>query len=240
MPNNISKIIAVASGKGGVGKSTVTANLAYALKEKGKRVGIMDADIYGHNIPKLLGLSGQVRITEQKKMIPYEIDGIKVMSMGFIAEEGKPIIWRGPLVHKAILDLYNEVEWGDLDVLLLDMPPGTGDAHLTIIKTLPLAGALIVSTPHRLGQFDAEKAFRMFEGARKPVLGIIENMSDPVCPHCGKPMELFGRGETEKLCQKLNTRYFGDIPFTPSLAKEIWKTVPENTKEQFRKIAKEI
>ncbi|HLC99766.1 MAG TPA: Mrp/NBP35 family ATP-binding protein [Patescibacteria group bacterium] len=240
MLNNITKIIAIASGKGGVGKSTVTANLAYTLKERGKKVGILDADIYGHNIPKLLGLSGDVQIAEDKKMIPHEIDGIKVASMGFVVQEGKPIIWRGPLVHKAILELYNGVVWGDLDVLLLDLPPGTGDAQLTIITSIPLTGALIVSTPHRLSQFDAEKAFRMFEESKQRVFGIVENMSDPVCPHCGKSISLLGSGATEGLCRKLSTPFLGSIPFAPAIANEIWKTVPENTKEQFRKITEAI
>ena len=153
-----------------------------------------------------------------------------------MVEEGKPIIWRGPLVHKAILELYNGVIWGDLDVLLLDLPPGTGDAQLTIITSIPLTGAVIVSTPHRLGQFDAEKAFCMFEESKQKVFGIIENMSDPVCPHCGKAVPLLGNGTTEKLCRKLNTRYLGNIPFRSSLAEKVGN-LPPDIKEKFVQMA---
>src|SRR5688572_30197663 len=190
----VEAIVAVASGKGGVGKSTTAVNLALALVTHGLRVGLLDADIYGPSVPRLMGLRGRPEIISGRTMRPMERYGLKVMSIGFLVEEETPMIWRGPMVISALTQMLREVAWGDLDLLVVDMPPGTGDAQLTMAQQVPLAGAVIVSTPQDLALIDARKGLAMFQRVDVPVLGIVENMSTFVCPHCGQTTHLFGHG----------------------------------------------
>ncbi|WP_137702278.1 Mrp/NBP35 family ATP-binding protein [Marimonas lutisalis] len=207
----IKTIIAVASGKGGVGKSTTSTNLALALSGLGFKVGLLDADIYGPSMPKLLGIHEHPRI-EGDVVYPVEQYGIKVMSMGFFMEEENPLIWRGPMVVSALMQLTREVNWGDLDVLVLDMPPGTGDAQLTMAQQTPLNGAIIVSTPQDLALIDARKGLNMFKNVDVPIFGIIENMSTFICPHCGKPSDIFGHGGAEEDARRLGVPFLGAVP----------------------------
>jgi ATP-binding protein involved in chromosome partitioning len=207
----IRTIIAVASGKGGVGKSTTSTNLALGLAGLGLKVGLLDADIYGPSMPKLLGIHEQPRI-EGDVVYPVEKYGIKVMSMGFFMEEENPVIWRGPMVVSALMQLTREVDWGTLDVLVLDMPPGTGDAQLTMAQQTPLNGAIIVSTPQDLALIDARKGLNMFKNVDVPIFGIIENMSTFICPHCGKPSDIFGHGGAEEDARRLGVPFLGAIP----------------------------
>ncbi len=190
----IGAIVAVASGKGGVGKSTTAVNLALGLQALGKSVGILDADIYGPSLPRLLGVSEKPEQLEGRILKPLEALGLKLMSIGFLVEEGAPMIWRGPMVISALTQMLREVAWGDLDVLVVDMPPGSGDAQLTMAQQVPLAGAVIVSTPQDLALIDARKGLAMFQKVDVPVLGIVENMSTFICPHCGERTDLFGHG----------------------------------------------
>ncbi len=210
----IDKIIAVASGKGGVGKSTTAVNLALGLADMGLSVGILDADIYGPSMPRLLGITGKPKLLEGSDNIlqPMEKYGIKVMSIGFLIEEDTPMIWRGPMVTSALNQMMREVAWGSLDVLVVDMPPGTGDAQLTMAQQVPLAGAVVVSTPQDLALIDARKGLNMFKKTDVPVLGIIENMSYYMCPKCGHRSEVFGHGGAEQEATKLAVRFLGSIP----------------------------
>ncbi|WP_108681737.1 iron-sulfur cluster carrier protein ApbC [Methyloceanibacter sp. wino2] len=210
----ISKIIAVASGKGGVGKSTTAVNIALALKDQGMKVGILDADIYGPSMPRLLGLSGQPQQLAGNKLDPMRRHGVKVMSMGFLVDEETPMIWRGPMVISAISQMLKDVAWGDLDVLVVDMPPGTGDAQLTMAQQVPLAGAIIVSTPQDLALIDARKGLNMFTKVNVPVLGIVENMSTFICPHCGGRSDIFGHGGAKEEAEKLGVPFLGEVPLT--------------------------
>jgi ATP-binding protein involved in chromosome partitioning len=211
---NIKKIIAIASGKGGVGKSTTSVNLAIACAHNGLRVGLVDADIYGPSIPRMLNLSGKPETDAEKKIIPFERYGIKTMSMGFFVAEDAPIIWRGPRVHTAIQQLFRDVAWGDLDILLVDLPPGTGDAHMTLAQMIPLTGAVIVSTPQDIALIDARKGLGMFQAMDVPVLGIIENMSYFACPHCGERSDIFSHGGARHEAEKLGLPFLGEIPLT--------------------------
>ena len=208
----VETIIAVASGKGGVGKSTCAVNLALALKANGLRVGILDADIYGPSLPRLLHLSGRPEMAEGRMLKPMEAYGIKVMSMGFLVEEETPMIWRGPMVVSALSQMLREVAWGDLDVLVVDMPPGTGDAQLTMAQQVPLAGAVIVSTPQDLALIDARKGLHMFRRVDVPVLGIIENMSYFIAPDTGKRYDIFGHGGARKEAERLDAPFLGEVP----------------------------
>lgn len=208
----IKTIIAVASGKGGVGKSTTTVNLALGLKELGLAVGILDADIYGPSMPRLLGLSGNPEMASAKKLKPMERYGLKVMSMGFMVEEDTPVIWRGPMVMSALKQMLNEVEWGELDVLVVDMPPGTGDAQLTMAQSVPLAGAVIVSTPQDLALIDARKGLNMFNRVEVPVLGLIENMSYFICSNCGERHDIFGHGGAHDEADRMGVPFLGEVP----------------------------
>jgi ATP-binding protein involved in chromosome partitioning len=210
----VANIIAVASGKGGVGKSTTAVNLALALKETGLKVGILDADIYGPSMPRLLGLKGQPQQLSGDKLAPMEAYGLKVMSMGFLVDEETPMIWRGPMVMSALSQMLKDVAWGELDVLVVDMPPGTGDAQLTMAQQVPLAGAVIVSTPQDLALIDARKGLNMFRKVNVPVLGIVENMSTFVCPHCGEPSNIFGHGGARAESARLGVPFLGDVPLT--------------------------
>ncbi len=208
----VKHLIAVASGKGGVGKSTTAVNLALGLRAIGLKTGLMDADIYGPSQPRLLGLSGKPHVTDQNKMRPMEAYGLKAMSMGFMVDEGTPIVWRGPMVVQALNQMLREVLWGDLDVLVIDMPPGTGDVQLTMAQQVPLSGAVIVSTPQDLALIDARKGLAMFQRVNVPVLGIVENMSYFLCPSCGTRSDIFGHGGAENEAAKLGVPFLGAVP----------------------------
>jgi ATP-binding protein involved in chromosome partitioning len=209
-------IIAVASGKGGVGKSTVAVNLALALAERGLRVGILDADIYGPSMPRLLGLKGQPQRVGDK-LAPMEAYGVKAMSMGFLVDEETPMIWRGPMVMSALSQMLKDVAWGELDVLVVDMPPGTGDAQLTMAQQVPLAGVVIISTPQDLALIDARKGLNMFRKVNVPVLGLVENMSSFVCPHCGERSDIFGHGGARHEAARLGVPFLGEVPLLPAI-----------------------
>ena len=208
----VKHIVAVASGKGGVGKSTTSVNLAVALKQNGLKVGLLDADIYGPSIPRMMSLSGKPETTDGKKMIPMRQYDVSVMSMGFLIAEDAPMIWRGPMVHSAITQMFRDVEWGTLDVLVVDLPPGTGDAQLTMAQSVELSGAVIVSTPQDIALIDARKGLNMFKKVDVPVLGIIENMSYYQCPHCGARSEIFGHGGAHHEADNLGVPFLGEIP----------------------------
>ncbi len=207
----IKTIIAVASGKGGVGKSTTAVNLALGLRSLGLKTGLLDADIYGPSLPRLMGTNERPEIRDER-VIPIERYGIKVMSMGFLMQEENPVIWRGPMVVTALMQMTREVDWGELDVLVLDMPPGTGDAQLTMAQQVPLQGAIIVSTPQDLALIDARKGLKMFKNVDVPIFGIIENMSTFVCPHCGEASDIFGHGGAEADAKRLGVPFLGAIP----------------------------
>lgn len=208
----IKSIIAVASGKGGVGKSTTSVNLALALQANGLKVGIMDADIYGPSMPRLLGISGKPQQVSGRILKPMEGFGLKVMSMGFLVDEETPMIWRGPMVISALTQMLREVDWGELDILVVDMPPGTGDAQLTMAQQVPLAGAVIVSTPQDLALIDARKGLNMFRRVEVPVLGIVENMSFFVCPKCGEQHDIFGHGGARNEAERIGVPFLGEVP----------------------------
>ena len=208
----IEAIIAVASGKGGVGKSTTAVNLALGLAANGLRVGVLDADIYGPSMPRLLGIPGRPQTVDGKVLKPMENYGLKVMSMGFLVDEETPMIWRGPMVMSALTQMLREVEWGELDVLVVDMPPGTGDAQLTMAQQVPLAGAVIVSTPQDLALIDARKGLNMFRKVDVPLLGIVENMSYFIAPDTGKRYDIFGHGGARKEAERLGVPFLGEVP----------------------------
>ena len=208
----VGRIIAVASGKGGVGKSTTACNLALGLRTLGLKVGLLDADIYGPSIPKLLGLTGKPKLLEGRILEPMEAYGLKVMSIGFLVEEDTAMIWRGPMVMSAITQMLREVAWGELDILVVDMPPGTGDAQLTMAQATPLAGAVIVSTPQDLALIDARRGVAMFKRVEVPILGIVENMATFVCPHCGQSSAIFGHGGARAEASRLGVTFLGEIP----------------------------
>ena len=208
----VGAIIAVASGKGGVGKSTTALNLALGLRDIGLKVGVLDADIYGPSMPKLTGIREKPRLTDAKKMIPIERFGLPIMSIGFLVEEDTPMIWRGPMVMSAITQMLRDVVWGSLDVMVVDMPPGTGDAQLTLAQAVPLKGAIIVSTPQDLALIDARRGLAMFTRVNVPVLGIVENMSYFQCPHCGTRSDIFGHGGARHEAEKLRVPFLGEVP----------------------------
>ncbi len=210
----VAHIIAVASGKGGVGKSTTAVNLALGLKEQGLKVGVLDADIYGPSMPRLLGIKGQPQQLAGNKLQPMEAYGLKVMSMGFLVDEETPMIWRGPMVMSALSQMLKDVAWGELDVLVVDMPPGTGDAQLTMAQQVPLAGAVIVSTPQDLALIDARKGLNMFRKVDVPVLGLVENMSTFICPHCGGRSDIFAHGGAKHEAERLHVPFLGEVPLT--------------------------
>jgi len=205
-------IIAVASGKGGVGKSTTAVNLALALAAIGRKVGVLDADIYGPSMPRMMGITGKPSSRDGKSLEPMRNYGIACMSMGFLVAEDTPMIWRGPMVQSALSQMLRDVNWGELDVMVVDMPPGTGDAQLTMAQQVPLAGAVIVSTPQDIALMDARKGLNMFLKVNVPVLGFIENMSYFLCPHCGQRTDIFSHGGARKEAEKLGTEFLGELP----------------------------
>lgn len=215
----VKHIIAVASGKGGVGKSTVAVNLALALSRQGLKVGILDADVYGPSMPKLLGIHRRPELAEpnSKVLKPLERHGLKAMSMGFLVDEDTPIVWRGPMVMGALTQMLREVAWGELDVLVVDMPPGTGDVQLTLAQQTPLAGAVVVSTPQDLALADARKGLAMFRKVEVPILGIVENMSYFLCGKCGERHEIFGHGGAADEARRLGVPFLGEVPLEGAL-----------------------
>jgi len=208
----VGAIVAVASGKGGVGKSTTAVNLALALASLGLRTGLLDADIYGPSMRRLLGVEGQPRSSDGVRLDPMEKYGIKAMSMAFLVEEETPIVWRGPMVQSALEQMMRDVAWGPLDIMVVDMPPGTGDTQLTMAQKVPLAGAIIVSTPQDIALIDARKGLNMFRKVDVPVLGLIENMSWFCCPNCGHRSEIFGHGGARREAERLEMDFLGEIP----------------------------
>ncbi|NBW81543.1 ATP-binding protein [bacterium] len=213
----VRRVIAVASGKGGVGKSTVSVNLAMALHNQGYKVGLLDADIYGPSIPMMLGVEEDPQVNESNKIVPPEKFGLKIMSFGFFAPEESAVIWRGPMVMKALQQFFYDVEWGELDFLVIDLPPGTGDAQLTLVQSLPIAGSVIVTTPQNVALLDAVKGIVMFQKTEVPILGVVENMSSFHCPACGVESEIFGHGGAEKVSHRFEVPVLGHVPLTGEL-----------------------
>ena len=208
----IRNILAVGAGKGGVGKSTTSVNLAVALKRTGARVGLMDADVYGPNIPQMLGIQGQPEMTPDKKILPPEAHGIKVISMGMLVPADQPVIWRGPMLHGAVQQFMRDVAWGELDYLVVDLPPGTGDVSLSLAQSVPVAGAVVVTTPQGVSVSDVRRAVLMFRQLNIPILGVVENMSYFVCGHCQERTEIFGHGGGRSMAQELGVPFLGEVP----------------------------
>jgi ATP-binding protein involved in chromosome partitioning len=240
-------VIAVASGKGGVGKSTTACNLALGLQAMGLKVGLLDADIYGPSMPKLFGVHGKPRVISGRILEPMDGYGIRLMSIGFLVDEEAAMIWRGPMVMSAITQMLREVAWGELDVLVVDMPPGTGDAQLTMAQATPLAGAVIVSTPQDLALIDARRGVTMFRRVEIPILGIVENMATFVCPHCGKNSDIFGHGGAREEAARLGVPFLGEVPLTMEIretsdsGRPVVAVDPEGPQAQiYRRMAVEI
>jgi ATP-binding protein involved in chromosome partitioning len=243
----VTSIIAVASGKGGVGKSTTAVNLALGLRDLGLKVGILDADIYGPSMPKLLAIREKPQTIGGNRLKPIERHGMQVMSIGFLIEEETPMIWRGPMVMSALTQMLREVEWGTLDVMVVDMPPGTGDAQLTMAQQVPLKGAVIVSTPQDLALIDARRGIAMFRRVNVPVLGIVENMSTFICPHCGERSDIFGHGGARAEAERLGVPFLGEVPLHMDIREKsdsgqpVVATVPDGPHAQaYRDIAARV
>lgn len=243
----VQHIIAVASGKGGVGKSTVAVNLALAIAAEGHRTGLLDADIYGPSIPMMMGLRGSQPTAIDKRIQPLSRYGIALMSLGFLVEEDTPLVWRGPMVHSAVTQFLREVDWGELDYLVVDLPPGTGDAHLTLTQAVPLDGAVIVTTPQEIALIDAKKGLRMFDKVGARILGIVENMGSFVCPGCGEEHPIFGAGGGRATAERFNVPFLGTIPLsvdvtpTGDRGEPIVHAMPDSPiSERFREIARRI
>ena len=218
LPHGVRRVVAVGAGKGGVGKSTVSVNLAVALAAGGLKVGLLDADVYGPNLPQMLGVQNFVpELGEDNKIEPAAAHGVKLMSMGFLLRDDAPVIWRGPMLHGAVQQFLRDVRWGELDVLLVDLPPGTGDVQLSIAQTVPLSGAVIVTTPQSVALSDVLKAAAMFRKLEVPILGIIENMGEFVCPHCRKASRVFSQGAAQRLANKFEAPLLGDVPRDPAV-----------------------
>jgi len=213
----VKNLVAVASGKGGVGKTTVAVNLALALKQLGSSVGLLDADIYGPNVPVMLGTSEQPKAVSETSILPVEVQGIKMISMGLLVPPDRPMIWRGPMLHSALTQFLRNVEWGELDCLVIDLPPGTGDVQLTLIQTVPLSGAVIVTTPSVVALADVRKAIEMFRQVNVEVLGIVENMSFFSCPHCQGKIDVFGHGEGKRMAGLFGVPFLGEIEIDPRI-----------------------
>jgi len=213
----VGAIIAVGSGKGGVGKTTLAVNLAVALSSLGHKVGLLDADVYGPNVPLMLGLNGQPKMVGENRIEPLEAYGLKVISVGFLNPGDKPLIWRGPMLHSIIKQFLGSVEWGQLDYLVVDLPPGTGDVALSLIQTVPLTGAIVVSTPSDVSLQDARKAIEMFHQMKVDVVGMVENMSYFVCPHCNHEIDIFSRGGAERTAKQFDVAFLGNIQLDPDI-----------------------
>src|SRR6516165_4128626 len=213
----VKNLVAVASGKGGVGKTTIAVNLALALSKLGHKVGLLDADVYGPNVPIMLGATGEPVATPQQKIIPVQAQGIKMISMGLLNPGDKPVIWRGPMLHSIITQFLRSVEWGELDFLVIDLPPGTGDVQLTLIQTVAVSGAVVVTTPSTVALADVRKAIEMFRQVNVEVLGVVENMSTFACPHCGKSLDIFGHGEGTKTAIEYGVPVLGEIEIDPRI-----------------------
>ena len=213
----ISKIVAIGSGKGGVGKTTVAVNLAIALSRLGQRVGLIDADIYGPNVPLMMGSAQQPTVGPGNIIIPNLTHGIKTISIGYISPGDKPLVMRGPMLHQIIRQFLQQVDWGELDYLIIDLPPGTGDVVISLVQTVPLTGAVVVSTPSDVSLQDARKALEMFAQVNVPVLGIVENMSHFTCPHCQKEIDIFSRGGAEHTARQYNLPFLGSVELIPSI-----------------------
>jgi ATP-binding protein involved in chromosome partitioning len=225
----VKNTIAVASGKGGVGKSTVAVNLAVALAKDGAKVGLIDADVYGPSIPLMLGITERPKVYQAEnsvKMLPLEKYGIKLMSIGLLVDESAPVIWRGPMASGAVKQFMSDVDWGELDYLIFDLPPGTGDIQLTLVQTIPLTGAVVVTTPQEVSLIDARKAFKMFERVNVPILGVVENMSYFIAPDTGKRYDIFGSGGGSKMAQQYNAFFLGGIPIDPRVREGGDKGIP--------------
>ena len=218
--SNVKNIIAVASGKGGVGKSTTAVNLALALAAEGARVGILDADIYGPSQPMMMGISGQPESLDGKTMEPLENHGVQVSSIGFMIDPDQPMVWRGPMVTQALQQLLEQTNWRDLDYLIVDMPPGTGDIQLTLSQKVPVTGAVIVTTPQDIALLDARKGLKMFEKVGIPILGIVENMSTHICSNCGHAESIFGEGGGKKMCAEYGVDFLGALPLTMAIREQ--------------------
>ena len=216
----VKNVIAVSSGKGGVGKSTVSANLALALAHEGARVGVLDADIYGPSQPKMLGASGPLMSVDGKSIEPLESLGLQINSVGFMVDEDEPMIWRGPMAAGALEQLIKETNWHDLDYLIVDMPPGTGDIQLTLSQQVPLTGAVVVTTPQDIALIDAKKGLRMFQKVNVPILGLVENMSVFICPHCGQIEHIFGEGGAKKMSEQYNVPLLGELPLAAKIREQ--------------------
>jgi ATP-binding protein involved in chromosome partitioning len=213
----VKNLVAVASGKGGVGKTTVAVNLALALAKLGHKVGLLDADVYGPNVPIMLGTQQEPQATADRRMIPVQVQGLKMISMGLLNPGDKPMIWRGPMLHSVITQFLRSVEWGELDYLIIDLPPGTGDVQLTLIQTVAVTGAVVVTTPSTVALADVRKAIEMFRQVSVEVLGVVENMSTFACPHCGKPVDIFGHGEGAKTAHEYGVPVLGEIEIDPRI-----------------------
>ena len=213
----VKNLVAIASGKGGVGKTTVAVNLALALVKLGHKVGLLDADVYGPNVPIMLGTTQEPLATMDKRIIPVEVAGLKMISMGLLSPGDKPMVWRGPMLHSVITQFLRSVQWGELDHLVIDLPPGTGDVQLTLIQTVAVTGAVIVTTPSAVALADVRKAIEMFRQVNVEVLGVVENMSTFSCPHCHKPIDIFGHGEGAKTAQAYGVPVLGEIEIDPRI-----------------------
>jgi len=215
----VDAIIAVGSGKGGVGKTTLSVNLAVALAKLGHKVGLLDADVYGPNVPLMLGMSGQPKMVGENRIEPLEAFGVKVISVGFLNPGDKPIIWRGPMLHQIVKQFLGMVEWGHLDYMIVDLPPGTGDIALSLVQNVPLTGAVVVSTPSDVSLQDARKAIEMFKQMKVDLVGVVENMSYFVCPHCSHEIDIFSRGGAENMAKKFGVFFLGNIALDPEVRK---------------------
>jgi ATP-binding protein involved in chromosome partitioning len=243
----VASIVAIGSGKGGVGKTTVAVNLAIALVKLGFRVGLIDADVYGPNVPLMLGTSQQPRMLPSNQIDPNVAHGIKVISIGFLSPGDKPMVMRGPMLHQIIRQFLQQVEWGELDFLLVDLPPGTGDTVISLVQTVPLTGAVVVSTPSDVALQDARKALEMFHQVNVPVLGIVENMSHFTCPHCHQEIDIFSKGGAERTAKQFNVPFLGSIELDPEIRQggdtglPVALAGPESAKgKQFYGVARQV